>query len=133
MRRNFCPLLLTIFFLLTCQISDEDRIDQVLKRREDAFQKKNLSLYLSCISKAYQDKNEDFSQLQNRIEGYFKTFDQIKYSSWNQSVHIEGETAIVIQQFQLEVEAGGKKNRFLGKEALLFKKEGKTWKIMGGL
>ena len=133
MRRNFCPLLLTIFFLLTCQISDEDRIDQVLKRREDAFHKKNLSLYLSCISKAYQDKNEDFSQLQNRIEGYFKTFDQIKYSSWNQSVHIEGETAIVIQQFQLEVEAGGKKNRFLGKEALLFKKEGKTWKIMGGL
>jgi len=133
MKRKLTLLLLTIFFLLTCQVSDEDKIQQVLNRREEAFQKKNLSLYLSCFSKAYQDKDEDFSRLQNRIEGYFKTFDQINYSSWNRSVHIEGETAVAIQQFQLEVEAGGKKNRFLGKEALLFKKEGGPWKIIGGL
>jgi len=97
------------------------------------LQKKNLSLYLSCISKAYQDKEEDFSRLQNRIEGYFKTFDQIRYSSWERSVHIEGKTATVIQQFQLEVEKGLKKNRYLGKEALFFQKEGREWKIIRGL
>ena len=133
MKRKLNPLLLIIFFLLACQISDEERIHQVLNRRGEALQKKDLSLYLSCISKTYQDKDEDFSRLQSRIEEYFKNFDQIRYSSWNQSVHIEGQTAIVIQQFQLEVEKGEKKNRFLGKEALTFRKEGKEWKIKGGL
>lgn len=132
MRKSFY-LLFTIFFLLTCQVSEEERIHQVLNRREEALQKKNLSLYLSCISKAYQDKEEDFSRLQNRIEGYFKTFDQIRYSSWERSVHIEGKTATVIQQFQLEVEKGLKKNRYLGKEALFFQKEGREWKIIRGL
>jgi len=132
MRKSFY-FLFTIFFLLTCQVSEEERIHQVLNRREEALQKKNLSLYLSCISKAYQDKEEDFSRLQNRIEGYFKTFDQIRYSSWERSVHIEGKTATVIQQFQLEVEKGLKKNRYLGKEALFFQKEGREWKIIRGL
>jgi ketosteroid isomerase-like protein len=131
--RKSVYLLITIFFLLTCQVSEEEKIHQVLNRREEALQKKNLSLYLSCISKAYQGKEEDFSRLQNRIKGYFETFDQIRYSSWERSIHIEGDTATVIQQFQLEVEKGSKKNRYLGKEALFFQKEGREWKIVRGL
>lgn len=131
--RKSVYLLITIFFLLTCQVSEEEKIHQVLNRREEALQKKNLSLYLSCISKAYQGKEEDFSRLQNRIKGYFETFDQIRYSSWERSIHIEGDAATVIQQFQLEVEKGSKKNRYLGKEALFFQKEGREWKIVRGL
>jgi ketosteroid isomerase-like protein len=133
MKRNLYLFLPILFFLLTCQASDEDKIHQVLNRREEAFQKKDLSLYLSCISKSYQDKEEDFNQLKNRMEGYFHTFDQIRYSSWDRSLHIEGDTAMAIQQFQLEVEKETKKKRFLGKEALLLKKEGRDWKIMKGL
>lgn len=133
MRRNLFYLLLPIVFLLACQISEEDRIHQILNRREEALRKKDLSLYLSCISKAYQDKEEDFNRLEKRIEGYFKTFDRISYSSWDRSVQIDGETATVIQQFHLEVEKGEKKNRYSGKEALFLKKEGKGWKITKGL
>jgi len=133
MRRNLFYLLLPIFFLLACQISEEERIHQMLNRREEALRKKDLSLYLSCISKAYQDKEEDFNRLEKRIEGYFKTFDRISYSSWDRSVQIDGETATVIQQFHLEVEKGEKKNRYSGKEALSLGKEGKKWKIIKGL
>jgi len=133
MRRHLSILLLTLFILLSCQISEEERIHQTLNRREEAFQKKDLSLYLSCVSNAYRDKEEDFSQLQKRIEGYFRTFDQIKYSSWDRSIDIERDTARVIQQFHLEVEKGGRTNRYSGKEALFFKKEGRKWKIIKGL
>src|SRR4030066_2608895 len=118
MRRHFLSFLLLIFFLLTCQVSEEEKIYQILNRRQEALQKKDLSLYLSCISKAYQDKEEDFSRLQKRIEGYFKTFDRISYSSWDRSIQIDGETAIVLQPFHLEVEKGGKGNRYSGKEVL---------------
>ena len=133
MRRHVPILLLALFTLLSCQISEEEKIHQALNRREEALQKKDLSLYLSCVSSAYRDKEENFGQLQKRIEGYFKIFDQIKYYSWDRSVHIEGDTARVIQQFHLEVEKGGRTNRYSGKEALFFEKEGRKWKIIKGL
>ncbi len=134
MRRPFLFFLFLIFLLLlACQDSAEEKIYQTLDRRQEALQKKDLSLYLSCISKAYQDKEEDFGRLQTRIEGYFKTFDRISYSSWDRSVQINGETATAIQQFQLEAEKGDKKSRYSGKEALFLKKEGKDWKIIKGL
>jgi len=134
MRRPFLPFLfLMILLLLACQGSEEERIYQTLNRRQEALQKKDLSLYLSCISRAYQDKEEDFDRLQKRIEGYFKTFNRISYSNWDRSVQINGETATVIQQFNLEVEKGEKKNRYSGKEALFLKKEGKQWRIIKGL
>jgi len=133
MRRHFLSFLLPLLFLLACQVSQEEKIYQVLNRRQEALQKRDLSLYVSCISKAYQDKEEDFNGLEKRIGGYFKTFDRITYSNWDRSVQIDGETATVIQQFYLEVEKGEKKNRYSGKEAIFLKKEGKDWKIIKGL
>ena len=133
MRRNLLCLLFTFFFFLACQISEEEKINQILNRREEAFQEKDLSLYLSFISKDYQDKDEDYHRLQNRIGGYFKAFEQIQYSSWDRSIQIDGEKATVIQQFYLEVEKGEKKNRYSGKEALFFRKEGRKWMIIKGL
>ena len=133
MRRNLIFYLLTIFLLLSCTFSEENQIRKTLDRREEALRKKDLSLYLSCISKDYKDKEEDFGRLQNRIGSYFKTFDRIEYTYWDRSVQIEGETAVVLQQFNLDVEKGGKRNRYSGKEALFFKKEGRAWRIMKGL
>ena len=133
MRRSLLFFLLPILFLLACQVSEEEKIYQVLNRRQEALQKRDLSLYLSCISKAYQDKEEDFNRLQKRIGGYFKSFDRISYSCWDRSLQVDGETAIVIQPFYLEVEKGENKNHYSGKEVLFLKKEGKDWKIIKGL
>jgi ketosteroid isomerase-like protein len=133
MIKQLLSFLLPVLFLLACQVSEEEKIYQMVNRRQEALQKKDLSLYLSCISRAYQDKEEDFSGLEKRIDGYFKTFDRIAYSSWDRSVEIEGNTATVIQQFYLETEKGEKKKSYSGKEALFFKKEGKEWKIIKGL
>ena len=133
MIKQLLSFLLPVLFLLACQVSEEEKINQMVNRRQEALQKKDLSLYLSCISRAYQDKEEDFSGLEKRIDGYFKTFDRIAYSTWDRSVEIEGNTATVIQQFYLETEKGEKKKSYSGKEALFFKKEGKEWKIIKGL
>ena len=133
MRKRSLSFLLPVLFLLACQISEEEKINQILNRRQEALQKRDLSLYLSCISRAYQDKEEDFYRLQKRIEGYFKTFDRITYSSWDRSVQIDGETSTITQQFYLEVEKGEKKNHYSGREVLFLKKEGKAWKILRGL
>ncbi len=133
MRRSGSLFLLILFFLLACATSEEENILEVLKRREEAFQKKDLALYLSCISQNYQDRDEDFARLKERLEGYFKTFDKIDYHSWDRTVEIEGENAVGVQQFNLEVEKGEKRQQFSGKEAIFLRKEGRQWKIIKGL
>ncbi len=132
-RRNE-KILFSLFFvlLLACQ-SSEDQIRQTLNRREEAFEKKDLSLYLSCISQDYEDKDGRFPELRKRMEAYFKSFGRIEYDCWDRSIQIEGEVAKATQQFQLEVEKGGKVNRYSGKEAFLLRKEGGGWKIFKGL
>ena len=130
MRRNRFFVLLLLLFFCACQASEEEQIRRTLNQRGEALKKKDLSLYLSCISKDYQDRDGDFSQLQKRMEVYFNTFDRIEYDYWDRSVQMEGEMATVIQQFHLEVEKGEKKSRHSGKEALLMRKEGNQWKIV---
>ena len=134
MRRNRSwSFVLFLFFLCACHGSEEERIRQTLNERGEAFKTKDLSLYLSCVSEDYQDKEGGFPQLRKRMEAYFNAFDRIEYESWDRSVVVEGETATVTQQFHLEVEKGGKKNRYSGKEAFLLRKEGKRWRIFRGL
>jgi ketosteroid isomerase-like protein len=133
MRKRTFFLLPLFFFLLSCQISEEDRINQTLNQRQEALQKRDISLYLSSISESYQDKNEDYFGLQNRMTGYFKNFDQIRYRFWDRTIYFEGEEARIVQQFQLEVEKNGKQNDYSGTEAIFLKKEGKQWKIVRGL
>ena len=99
MRRYSLSFLLLVLFLLACQVSKEEKIYQILNRRQEALQKRDLSLYFSYVSKDDQDKEEDFNRLERRIDGYFNAFDRITYSSWERFIHVEGETATVIQQF----------------------------------
>jgi ketosteroid isomerase-like protein len=133
MRRNRFLVLVFLIFLWACHPSGEEQIRQTLDQRGEALKKKDLSLYLSCISKDYQDREGDRDQLQKRMEVYFKTFDRIDFNYWDRSIQIEGETATVIQQFHLEIEKGGKTNRFSAKEAFLLRKEGGRWKIFKGI
>ena len=133
MKRVFFSVFLALVVFSACQTSEEEKIYQILRQREEAFQKKDLSLYLSCISSDYQDKGEDFKRLKERIEGYFKTFDRIDYRSWDRSVNVAGENAEVVQQIRLEVERGGKRNQHSGTELLFMKKERGKWKIAKGL
>ena len=133
MKRLLFPLAFLLFILAACGASDENKIRETLSRREEALRKKDLSLYLTCISEAYRDKDEDVSRIKSRIDGYFRNFDRINYSSWDRSIQIDGREAAVVQQFHLEVEKGDQKHRHGGKEALFLRKEGGQWKIIRGL
>ena len=133
MKRVFFSVFLALVVFSACQTSEEEKIYQILRQREEAFQKKDLSLYLSCISSNYQDKGEDFNRLKERIEGYFKTFDRIDYRSWDRSVNVTGENAEVVQQIRLEADRGGKRTQHSGTELLFLKKERGKWKIAKGL
>jgi hypothetical protein len=77
--------------------------------------------FLSCPARFLKKKKSIKYRLQNRIEGYFKTFDRITHASWGRSIQTDGKTSTVIQRFSLEVEKGEKKNPYAGEEALFLK------------
>ncbi len=136
MRRSFLStltLLLIGLFILNCHASEEENIQGVLNQREEALRKRDLSLYLACISESYQDKGEDFAALQRRVAESFRLFDGIDYVSRGRSVKIDGNEARVFQEFDLSTIKGDKKSSYSGKESLLFQKEGGGWKIVKGL
>jgi len=133
MKRVLGCFSLVLLCLIACQKTDSEGIRQIVQQREEALQKKDLALYLSCISKSYKDKNENYEQLKNRIQGYFKSFDRIDYSSWDRSIQFDGESATVIQQFRLEVEKDGKRQHYTDREVLFLEKEGRDWRITKGL
>ena len=131
--KRFFSFLLLVLLLQACTSSEKEKIERLLVQRGEAFQKKNLALYLSCISKDYQDKEEDFGRLENRVNGYFETFDRIDYNVWDRSIQVEGKNATAIQQFRIEMEKKGNKNQYAGSEVLHLRKEGGEWKIISGL
>jgi ketosteroid isomerase-like protein len=131
--KRFFSFLLMVLLLQACTSSEKGKIERLLVQRAEAFQKKNLALYLSCISKDYQDKEEDFEKLKNRISGYFETFDRIDYNAWDQSIQVEGKNATATQKIRIEVEKQGRKNQHSGREVLHLRKEGGEWKIISGL
>ncbi len=131
--KRFFSFLLLVLLLQACSSAENGKIEDLLAQRAEAFQKKNLALYLSCISKDYQDKEENFEKLKNRVSGYFETFDRMDYSAWDQSIEVEGRNATVTQQYRIEVEKEGKKNQHVGAEIVHLQKEGGEWKIISGL
>jgi hypothetical protein len=136
MRRPLLPILLLLlvgFFVLNCHASEEENVHRVLNQREEALRKRDLSLYLSCVSKSYQDRDEEFDGIQRKVAESFKTFDGIEYASHSRSIEIEGKEARVFQEFELNATRAGKKSSFSGKESLLLHKEGGDWKIVKGL
>ena len=133
MKRVLGCFSLVLLCLIACQKTDSEGIRQIVQQREEALQKKDLALYLSCISKSYKDKNENYEQLKNRIQGYFKSFDRIDYSSWDRSIQFDGESAAVTQQFRLEVEKAGIRQHYTGREVMFLGREGRDWRITRGL
>ena len=131
--KRFFFFFLMVLVLHACTSSDQEKIERLLVQRAEAFQNKNLALYLSCISKDYQDKEENFEKLKNRVSGHFETFDRVDYSAWDQSIQVESKNATAIQQFRIEVEKKGNKNQYVGREVIHLHKEGGEWKIISGL
>ncbi len=136
MRRSVLPTLLLLligFFVLNCHASEEENVQGVLNQREEALRKRDLSLYLTCISKSYQDRDEDFDAVQRRVAESFRLLDGIGYVSRGRSIEIDGNEARVFQEFDLSTIRGDKKSTYSGKESLLLQKERGGWKIVKGL
>ena len=111
----------------------ERAIGEVLALREQAMEGKDIDRYMTCISEAYQDGNETYSSLRERMQRNFAAFESIDFSQFNRTIYPEGDTATVVQEYEIGFVFEGKRDCVRGKEKILLKRNAEGWKIVKGI
>ncbi len=133
MRHFLSGLVVVLMFACTGQSADRQALQSVAIQRQQALRNKDLNLYLTLLSRDYQDKGRDFAAKKKELESNFALFDRIEYRSDGYTIVINGDRATISGSYGLEVVIGGKTLKFAGKETLRLKKEPGGWKIVAGL
>lgn len=129
---------LSVFILLlavsSCGKSDEEEIEELLSKRQRAFETKNVELYLSCISLAYKQKKDDAVIGIGGIKKGFLTnvsvFDQIRLSPFDRSIYQDGKKAEVFQKVKVNLRIEGEENQFVLREKLGLEKVNGKWVVV---
>jgi hypothetical protein len=128
--------LLPLFCLfLGCAGPTTDRlaVEAVAAKRQQALNRKDIALYLSIISPAYNDKGKDYAAKARELEASFRTFDRIEYHSLDRKIEIGGAQATVSGTYRMTVVRRGKELSLEGVERIRLAKGADGWRIVGGL
>lgn len=131
MRRAVAALILTSL-LWGCSRGGET-IREVLEKREKALATADAVLYASIISPSYRDKGMDASTKRDDLARTLALFGPIAYRSTGRTIRIDGETATVTGRYVMKVRGSGKPLELAGEETIRLRREGKGWKITGGI
>lgn len=134
----FALFVATACALFACTAeNDADRraIEEILAKRAQALNHRDLPLYLSTISPAYsdKDKNKDFAALKRELESNFRSYSTINYRSWDRTVRISGNRATASGRYDLRVPVRGTPITLSGREDIRLTREADGWKISAGL
>lgn len=111
----------------------EKAINQVMSIREKAIREKDIDLYMTCISKDYKDREDSFDVVRERMQKNFEVFEMIDFLTSKRTVYLEGQKAMLVEDYEIVFFAGAKRDRARGKEQIFLRKEDGGWKIVKGL
>jgi len=127
----------SLFLCLNCSPRSrggaERAIAEVLALREQAMEGKDIERYMRCISEAYQDGNETHATIRERMQQNFMAFESIDFSQFNRTIYPEGDTATVVQEYELGFVIEGRRDYVRGKERILLTRGPDGWKIVEGI
>lgn len=128
-------LCLSLLLASGCNCSDSDRaeLSRVIATRTRALNSKDLTLYLTVVSRSFSDKGNDFDRLKERLERSFKDFERISYESENPRITVGGQQAEAVGRYHMRCRLRGRDTEFDGTEHLRFVKEPDGWKIVAGI
>ncbi len=122
------------FLIISCGDSDKKEIEGVLSQRENAFETKNVNLYMSCISPTYRQEKDGkvigIEEIKKNFLSNVTIFDQIKLSYFDRNIYNSGEKANVTQKTRVDVTIEDDKSKFQLNENLAFEKVNGKWKIV---
>jgi len=134
----FALFVATACALFACtaeNVADRRAIEDILAKRAQALNHRDLPLYLSTISPAYsdKDKDKDFAALKRELESNFRSYSTITYRSWDRAIKISGNQATASGRYDLRVPVKGTPITLSGQEDIQLTREADGWKITSGL
>lgn len=130
----FLPILVLSILILSCSKSDEKQIEELLSRRHEAFESKDVDLYLSCISADYHEEKGGqvigLEDLKRNFLSNVSIFDQIEISYSDRSMYQRGEKAEVVQKTAVEVTIENEQSRFQINEKIGLGKVRGKWAVV---
>jgi len=137
MREKRLILLLLVFipFLINhCVDSDRNKIEDLLSKRQKAFETKNVNLYMSCISPNYRQEKDGkvigIEEIKKNFLSNVTLFDQIKVSHYDRNIYNTDKRANVSQKTKVDVRLEEDNSRFQLSENIMFEKINGEWKIV---
>ena len=137
MREKRLILLLLVFipFLIThCGDSDRNKIEDLLLKRQKAFETKNVNLYMSCISPTYRQEKDGkvvgIEQIKKNFLSNVTLFDQIRVSHYDRNIYNTDKRVNVSQKTKVDVRLEEDNSRFQLGENIIFEKINGEWKIV---
>ncbi|MBI2487437.1 MAG: hypothetical protein HYW01_10875 [Deltaproteobacteria bacterium] len=131
---SLLPIFVLLLLIASCGKSDKKEIEELLSRRQKAFEAKDIDLYLSCISPDYKEEKGDkvigIEDLKKDFLSNVSIFDQIKISYSDRSMYQQGEKAEVVQKTAVEVKIENDQSRFQINEKIGFEKIRGKWEIV---
>lgn len=121
-------IILTLLSLNACS-TPEHEIKNLLDKRWNALQSKNINFYSECISDDYPEREK----ILLNIESYLKKVDRISLISSEPVIYREGDSGTVFQKVRIRIEIDGEVKDFNTMEKLTVRKTKNGWRITGGI
>ncbi len=122
-----------VYRLLSGQVDEEDRIEEILGTREKALENRDIQMYGSVVSPKYSHRGKSAEDLLEKVEDIFLVFDDIKYEAWDRKISFFGNYALVEQRYKLEARRMGEPQVDSDIELIELVQEDDGWKIVKGL
>ena len=131
------PGRLLLVFIIALGITgcgaDRKAVEELMSKRAQALNSRDVKLYQSLISRNYQDKGKDFAGKSAEITSTFASFEQIAYRSLDRRITISNSDAKVTGSYTMKVTVKGRPLELGGTEIIRLTKESDGWKITGGI
>jgi len=134
---SFLTVVLVFFLLQFVFVSEEKKIERIIKTSKKAFEKEDLELLMGFLSKEYQDEfGLDYQGIREGLHETFSVFDEIKVSLSKVEVEVmdqEAEVKLSLWVFAKNQDQPvfliGSLNNPVPSEVFLKKEEGE-WKVV---
>jgi ketosteroid isomerase-like protein len=109
-------LLVLTSIIVSCGNSQKDEVREVLDKREQALETKNVDLYMSLVSPDYKQKKDDKTVGYDEVKKTFLDttgiFDSIDISEQETNIHVKANTADVIRVSLVRASIEDSKSKF---------------------
>ena len=120
--------------ILSCGNSEDKAIEDVLSIRKQAFETKDVDLYMTLIAPDYRQEKKGkiigLEEIKKNFEVNIKLFDTVHITHSDRTIYKDGDKAEVFQKTQVDTLDDEGKNRLNLKEKILLAKENGKWVIV---